>query len=150
MFFSNIQHAEKYNYLDRKFLAAYKWLRETDFSKLTASSYPICEGVTANLQEYDTVPASQGYFETHDKFFDIQYVISGKEQFGVCKREELVLHENFPEKDLMFYEEPEISGSVLLKAGDMIVVAPEDAHKPRCIAGSTPEFVRKVVVKVAV
>ena len=38
---------------------------------------------------------------------------------------------------------------VLLLPGDMIVVAPEDAHKPRCAAGE-PEFVRKVVVKVKV
>ena len=40
-----------------------------------------------------------------------------------------------------------MSGTVLLLPGDMIVVAPEDAHKPRCAAGE-PEFVRKVVVKV--
>ncbi|MBD9200247.1 MAG: DUF386 family protein [Prevotella sp.] len=51
--------------------------------------------------------------------------------------------------DLKFYEEPAMSGTVLLLPGDMIVVAPEDAHKPRCAAGE-PEFVRKVVVKVKV
>ena len=33
--------------------------------------------------------------------------------------------------------------------GDLIVVAPEDAHKPRCVAGA-PCQVKKVVVKVAV
>ena len=36
-----------------------------------------------------------------------------------------------------------------LPEGDMIVVAPEDAHKPRCAAGH-PMAVKKVVVKVAV
>ena len=131
------------------FQAAYKWLAETDLDNTPAGSYPICEGVTANVQEYTTFPASEGSFETHDKFFDIQYVISGKEQFGVCKREGLVLKEDHPENDLKFYEEPAMSGTVLLLPGDMIVVAPEDAHKPRCAAGE-PEFVRKVVVKVKV
>ena len=138
MYFAPISQATKYNYLDDKFQAAYKWLAETDL-----------EGVTANVQEYTTFPASEGSFETHDKFFDIQYVISGKEQFGVCKREGLVLKEDHPENDLKFYEEPAMSGTVLLLPGDMIVVAPEDAHKPRCAAGE-PEFVRKVVVKVKV
>lgn len=149
MFFSPITLATKYNYLEDKFQAAYKWLAETDLDHTAAGSYPICEGVTANVQEYDTFPASQGSFETHDKFFDIQYLISGKEQFGVCKREGLVKKEENPDNDVVFYEEPELSGTVLLLPGDLIIVAPEDAHKPRCAAGE-PMFVRKVVVKVAV
>ncbi len=41
-----------------------------------------------------------------------------------------------------------MSGSVLLEEGDLIIVAPEDAHKPRCVAG-VPCQVKKVVVKVA-
>lgn len=149
MFFSPVSLATKYNYLEEKFLAAYKWLAETDLDNTAAGSYPICEGVTANVQEYTTFPAAEGSFETHDLFFDIQYIISGKEQFGVCKRDGLVLKQDNPDNDVKFYEEPEMSGSVLLLPGDLIVVAPEDAHKPRCAAGA-PEFVRKVVVKVKV
>ena len=149
MYATTIALAEKYNYLDDKFKAAYAWLRDTDIAALSAGSYPVCEGVTANVQEYDTFPASEGSFETHDAYFDIQYVISGKEQFGYCKREGLVLKQDVPENDVKFYEEPALSGSVLLLPGDLIVVAPEDAHKPRCAAGA-PEFVRKVVVKVKV
>lgn len=149
MFFAPLDLATKYNYLDDKFRAAYKWLAETDLDHTPVGSYPICDGVTANVQEYDTFPASEGSFETHDAYFDIQYVISGKEQFGYCKREGLVLKQDVPENDVKFYEEPALSGSVLLLPGDLIVVAPEDAHKPRCAAGA-PEFVRKVVVKVKV
>ena len=103
----------------------------------------------ANIQEYTTIKPEEGYFETHEKFFDIQYVVSGKEQFGFCKRDGLVVRERIEENDLIFYEEPALSGTVLLEAGDLIVVAPEDAHKPRCQAAG-PEAVKKVVVKVAV
>ena len=149
MFFSPVSLATKYTSLEEKFLAAYKWLAETDLDNTAAGSYPICEGVTANVQEYTTFPAAEGSFETHDLFFDIQYIISGKEQFGVCKRDGLVLKQDNPDNDVKFYEEPEMSGTVLLLPGDLIVVAPEDAHKPRCAAGA-PEFVRKVVVKVKV
>ena len=149
MFFSPVSMAAKYNYLEDKFQAAYKWLAETDLDSIAVGSYPVCEGVTANVQEYTTFPASEGSFETHDLYFDVQYVISGKEQFGVCKREGLVLKTEDAANDLKFYEVPEHCGSVLLLPGDLIVVAPEDAHKPRCCAGE-PEFVRKVVVKVRV
>ncbi len=149
MFFSPLAIADKYNYLDDKFRAAYRWLAESDLEHFAAGSYPVCDGVTANVQEYTTFPASEGSFETHDAYFDIQYVISGKEQFGYCKREGLVLKKDVPENDVKFYEEPALSGTVLLLPGDLIVVAPEDAHKPR-VAADGPEFVRKVVVKVRV
>lgn len=149
MFFSNVSIAEKYDYLEEKFRCAYKWLAETDIAALPAGSYPIMgDTVIANVQEYTTFPASQGYFETHEKYFDIQYVVSGKEQFGICKRDGLKVRERIEENDLIFYEEPEHSGSVFLGEGDLIVVAPEDAHKPRCQAGE-PCPVKKVVVKVA-
>ena len=148
MFFAPLNLATKYNYLDEKFQAAYKWLAETDLGNTPVGSYPVCEGVTANVQEYTTMPADTCYFEAHDKFFDIQYLVSGKEQFGVCRREGLTVREEIPANDLTFYEEPAESGSILLLPGDFAVVAPEDAHKPRCIAGEACP-VKKVVVKVA-
>lgn len=49
----------------------------------------------------------------------------------------------------MSYETPERAGRALLRAGDYVVLAPEDAHKPRCLAGSAMP-VRKIVVKVPV
>ena len=149
MFFSNIKIVEKYNYLEEKFTSAYKWLAETDLASLPVGSYPVMGNtVVANVQEYTTIPASEGAFETHEKYFDIQYVISGKEQFGGCKRDGLSVKERIEENDLIFYEEPDLSGTVLLEEGDLIIVAPEDAHKPRCQADG-PCQVKKVVVKVA-
>ena len=76
-------------------------------------------------------------------------MVSGEEMFGVCKRDTLTVVQEKPENDLILYKEPEFSGEVYLKEGDLIVVAPEDAHKPRCAAGN-PMAVKKVVVKVAV
>lgn len=149
MFSSNIGIAEKYNYLEEKFRKGYQWLRETDIHSLPEGSYPVVgEDVVAHVQEYTTFPADQGLFETHEKYFDIQYMVSGKEQFGICKRDGLIVKERKEENDLIFYEEPELSGTVLLLEGDFIVVAPEDAHKPRCVAGE-PCKVKKVVIKVA-
>lgn len=52
-------------------------------------------------------------------------------------------------RTILCFREPEQGGTILLKAGDCAVVAPEDAHKPRCIAGA-PCKVHKIVVKVRV
>lgn len=149
MYASKISLATKYNYLEEKFSMAYKWLENTDITALSAGAYPICDGVTANVQEYTTIDPSTGYFESHEKFFDIQYMVSGIEQFGICDRDGLTVRSADPDNDMVLYEEPGHSGSILLAPGDFVVVAPEDAHKPRCIEKEACA-VKKVVVKVRV
>ena len=149
MFFANIAIAEKYDYLDDKFRAAYKWLRETDINALADGSYPILgDEVIANVQRYETEPAEKRRFEFHKEYFDIQYMVAGTEFFGLCRAD---LLEN-PEEmggDLYFCDEPALSGGVVLHEGDLVIVAPEDGHKPRCAAGESMPVV-KVVVKVKV
>ncbi len=150
MFFANVGIAEKYDYLDDKFKAAYKWLRETDIMSLSVGKYPILgDDVVANIQEYTTVPEDTKKFEAHEKFFDVQYLASGIERFGICKTEGLKEVERHDDRDLIFFETPENFGSVVLKEGDLIVVAPEDAHRPQCAVGE-PIPVKKVVIKVRV
>lgn len=148
---ANIHLIEKYDYLEEKFRKAYQWLRENDANRLEPGSYPIDgDDVYASVQAYETQPSSQRNFESHEKFFDVQYLASGIEKFGVTSVEGLKEKERYPERDLIFYENPDQAGWIVLHPGDAIVVAPEDAHCPMCMAGDAPTAVRKVVVKVRV
>ena len=150
MFHTQLSIAEKYDYLAPKFRAGYKWFAETDLAAIADGKYPVLgDEVVADVQSYTTQPESERRFETHDQHFDIQYMAEGEEFFGVCPRDGLKLLESKPERDVEFWSSPEKYSMVLLKKGEFIVVAPEDAHKPRCAVG-TPAKVRKVVVKVKV
>ena len=63
MFFSNISITKKYNYLEDKFLAAYKWLEETDIGALSVGSYPLVgDTVVPHVQEFKTIQAEEGSF----------------------------------------------------------------------------------------
>ena len=150
MFYSEIKIAEKYNHLEEKFSVAYKWLKEKDLKTLPAGKYPILgDIVVANIQEYTTLPVEEKRFETHDLYFDIQYLVEGIELFGICKREGLNENSFNPEKDVRFYDMPKNYGYIILNPGDFIVVAPEDAHMPGCrVEDSIP--VKKVVIKVKI
>ena len=150
MLFCNIGISEKYDYLDEKFKVAYRWLAETDIRDLPVGFYSLMgEDVVAGVQEYETFPWEECRFETHDKYFDIQYMVTGEEMFGICRRDGLNEIERIAENDVVFYEDPDLYGRILLKEGDFVVVAPEDAHKPRC-AAEKPIPVKKVVVKVKI
>ena len=149
---SNEKYVTKYNYLEEKFAIAYKWLKETDISAIPVSVIPLTEDpkeVYAQVQEYTTAPWEEIKFEAHDRYFDIHYMVRGDEVIGVCDRDGLVQTESIPDNDMLYFREPEHASSIYLKEGDMLVVAPEDAHKPRCCV-SAPLDVKKVVVKVRV
>lgn len=151
MLTTNLKLADKYNYLSEKFIKAYQFLRTEELDALPVGITEI-EGkeIFANVQEYTTMPWEDCQFEAHDQYFDIQYVVSGKEWFGYAKRENLKESISYDsENDLLFFEEPENCGKILLEAGDFAIVPPEDAHKPRCIVDECCK-VKKIVLKVKV
>lgn len=151
MLTSNLKLADKYDYLSEKFAKVYEFLRTNDLAALPVGITEIDgKEIYANVQEYTSMPWENCAFEAHDRYFDVQYVVSGKELFGYVKRDGL--KEKAPydaENDLVFFEEPYCSGQILLEAGDLAIVPPEDAHKPRCIAGESCK-VKKIVVKVRI
>ena len=141
----------KYDFTQKKFRIAFDFLKREDLAQLPVGWIELGEGVKASVQEYDSFPWDANRFETHEKYFDVQYVVSGMEYCGVCKREELgsVAVPYDEANDIEFYDEPSNCGRVFLNAGDFIVLAPEDAHKPRCAVDS-PIPIKKIVVKVPV
>ncbi len=151
MFAASRQYATKYDYLSAKLKAGYEFLQRDDLASLPVGKMPLPDGLTVLVQEYTSKIPENCRFESHDKFFDIQYVVSGEEMFGLANRSDLEEDGAYnPEKDITFYKEPAVSGGVLLKAGDFIVVPPEDAHKPGLMVAGKQAPVKKLVIKVPV
>ena len=135
MLCANIKQIEKHDYLAERFKKGYDFLKNTDLMSLPVGRVDIDgDDVFASVQEYITLPEAECRYEAHDKYYDIQYVAAGREKFGCVKREG---------------ENPKYESFVVLEAGDCVVVAPEEAHKPKGQAGE-PARVRKIVVKVRV
>lgn len=151
MLTGNLNVVEKYDYLEEKFRKGYDFLRTADLKVLPVGRVDIDgDDIYASVQEYTSLNADTCRFEAHNRYFDIQYVVEGEEQFGYAKRADLTEEVPYDEtNDIVFFCEPEEAGTVLLKAGDCIVVAPEDAHKPRCRAKEACK-VKKIVIKVRV
>lgn len=146
----NINSINKYDFNSKKFTIAYDFLKTTDLSAIAVGRYELGEGVYAMVSEYNTLPASERKFETHENYFDIQCIVSGQENIVLTQRK--VLKEAIPYdpvKDVTFYEEPEYCGGVGLYAGDFLIVTPEDAHKPHCNLNGEHD-VKKVVIKVPI
>ncbi len=149
---TKIQYAEKYGDPGEKFKKVFQFLREIDLLSLPVGKVPIDgDEIFADVQSYTTMLAEECPFESHKKYFDIQYVAEGEEAFGYEPVEHLSTSTTYDEaRDLIFYEEPEQSGKIILRAGDFAIVPPEDGHAPRRMTENGACKVKKIVVKVRV
>ena len=85
-------------------------------------------------------------FETHDKYTDIQYILSGTEQMIYADKPALSPEIPYsPEKDIAFHSGND-GTHIKLNAGDFVVFTPTDAHA--CGIGNG--FAHKVVMKIPV
>lgn len=150
MIVTSLATAESYAILGPGISLALQYLRGLDPATLDGR-YPIYGDVVfALVSSYATGPASEKRFEAHRRHLDVQYVAEGAERILHTPSSGLSVATPYIEdQDIEFFLDPPASSSVLLCAGDLAILAPEDAHKPGCMAGSRAQ-VKKVVVKVQI
>jgi YhcH/YjgK/YiaL family protein len=106
--------------------------------------------VYAVVQSYSTEAPENRKLESHKKYIDIQYIVSGRELMGWLPISELEIMTPYSEdKDVVFYHQKEGMSQFVLMPGIFAVFYPDDAHMPCCFVDK-PEQVRKIVVKVRV
>ena len=140
----------KYDLTAPRFRTAFEFLKRTDLADLPVGWIELDNGVRASVQRYTSFEWDANKFESHERYFDIQYVVKGREICGVCSRDGLVEAVPYDEEnDITFYEEPSHCSKVYLDEGDFIILSPEDVHKPRCMA-EEEMAISKIVLKVPV
>ncbi|MEZ4860665.1 MAG: YhcH/YjgK/YiaL family protein [Caldilineaceae bacterium] len=133
---------------DQRLQAAFAYLRNTDLEAVAPGKVEI-EGnqVFALVQEYKTKPRTQGFWEAHRQYIDVQYVVSGVEHMGYANLSQLTAGDYDNAKDFLPLEG--VGSFILLPAGMFTIFLPQDGHMPG-IAVDEPKAVKKVVVKVAI
>jgi YhcH/YjgK/YiaL family protein len=142
-----------YTSLSVRLEKALSHLAATDFSQKAVGNYELDgKDIFVIVNDYDTKPRETQPFEVHQQYIDVQYVVSGEEEFGY-----LPLADQVPSKP---YYEPhdyanfdyasnkDDAAFIPLKAGMFAIFFPEDIHMPGTLA--TANAVRKVVIKVRV
>ena len=117
----------------------------------TTERIELSGGAFALEQAYWTKPRDEGRWESHRLYIDLQVLVAGEEFMEAVHAGRLVVAEDLtPGKDLIFYQ-PFSAGSTLrIRAGEVAVFFPVDAHLPSLRVGADPALVRKTVVKVPV
>jgi biofilm protein TabA len=149
MVLDRLDNAAPYQALLPRLRQAFDFLRSADLAGLPQGRHDVAgNDLFALVQEYRTKPGSEGFWESHRKYIDVQYVVAGVERMGYANLATLAVRQPYDaDKDLLILDG---SGDFLtVGAGMFTIFAPQDAHMP-CLAAGEPAAVRKVVIKVAV
>ncbi len=139
-------------YLSVRLSKALAYLRDTDFDKLPDGEYEI-EGkdIYAKVRNAKTKSKEGSRPETHKKYIDVQYIISGEELICCAPKSKAhVLDEENLLEDTFFYKSCEGERDYLMKAGQLMVIFPWEVHRGSCHVANTEGAIRKVVIKVRV
>jgi len=130
---------------------AFIFLKSGDLSKLEVKRYDIDgDNLYAPVSEYLTKNIEDAKFEAHQKYIDIQYVISGTELMSVAplsiKKDVLVPYD--ATKDVGFMTVTK-SSDYIATPERFFIFFPSDIHRPSVRVGDYSQ-VKKIVVKVKV
>lgn len=137
------------NMLNPVLYKALEILKNLDFTNVELGKYVVNDGIFYSVTEFNTEMRDKRKPESHSKYVDIQYLISGEEIIGFTKLngEAKVTENLLAEKDVVFYDNIPSESDILMNAGSYSVFFPWDIHRPGCAVGQSVR-VRKVVLKV--
>jgi YhcH/YjgK/YiaL family protein len=145
-----LANARIYSGLAAPLAVAFDFLLKADHAQLPLGKTSIDgDRLFALIQEYYPKPESEGRYEAHRRYWDVQYVASGEERMGYAGLGRMTITEpHDQERDVAFYGGQ--GDLFLVPAGSFTVFGPQDVHMPGIapLDAGAPARVRKIVLKV--
>lgn len=126
---------------------AFAFMKKNDLLTLPKGKYPIDgDNVYATITEDPSKDFEKTNWESHRKYIDLQYIISGEEVMGISPVSKATVTKEYDEKkDLANYSaEGKLQHSV---PGTFFLFFPTDAHRPNITPGGN-KVVKKLVIKI--
>ena len=148
MITANIQNYNRYC-INSDFETAFEYLLTEDLDCLPAGKTNINDKIHIIKDNYKTTPIGETFWESHEKYIDIQYIYSGREIIAyapIVSLKEIIYHEG---SDLKILKGP-IQSFIHLNKNDFAIFFPEDAHMPSLNPSSNSSEVEKFVIKIKI
>lgn len=148
MIYDHISQWRRYKELGSDIAEGLQFLTNAS-DDISEGRHDLADGNYANVERYETKVSNPNGFETHRKYIDIQYLVSGCERVRVRQGKDLVCTLPYDDvRDAAFYHDDGGKASeVLLGDGMFAIFFPQDGHEPQ-LAVAEPCEVKKIVVKI--
>lgn len=151
MIVDKIENMEMYTGLSKGIIKALKLLKDGQIAEKADGRYEV-EGddLFYVISSYTTKPGEEGRFETHEKYIDVQALLSGEEIMGYSCSDDLSPQTPYDgTRDIAFYETPDDYSRIAFSTGMFCIFYAHDGH----MSGgqlAAPSNVRKVIIKVRI
>ena len=146
MIFDTLNHFDDYCRVHPLFGRVAEFLSTVALGELAEGRHQVGpEGYFALVSQYVTQAPDEGFIECHRRHIDVQIVVRGVEEIGVCHRSDAVVSAWDEERDF-----ETLQGKVdfiTLRPGSFVIFFPQDGHMPKIRHGESAS-VRKIVIKV--
>ena len=167
MIYGHLSAADEYAHLlaNPAWRRAFEWLKTVTAATPTGIQQLQGDEVYVNVHGYDTLPREQCRFESHRRYVDLQYCISGGEMIDWSLAFALEPDGAYDaDKDLQFYRPPVALSAAFppsqfpdfpvspvcalpMSPGSFAIFHPSDAHRPKAPDGFSRN-VFKLVIKI--
>ena len=150
MVIDTIHNAYRYYNIHPLFEKAFEHIRQTDLNSIEVGKYDIEEGnlkVIISNKMGMTRNESIAKFECHNQYIDIQFCVSGIEEYGWKSRESCKIEKApyDPVKDVLFFSEnPDMYFE--LREGQFAIFFPTDVHAPMIGEGEIKKMIFKIKI----
>jgi YhcH/YjgK/YiaL family protein len=149
MIFDHLANFKNYSSLFLHFREIAEFLAIKNIRFLNIGKHELADhGAFALVSEYFTKPETEHFIECHQKYVDIQIVVSGIEAISFCNKSNCKELPYNSEKDFQKLEGK--LNFVTMEPGMFAVFFPADGHMPGLHFNNTPQKVKKIVIKVPV
>ncbi len=148
MIYDTLTHLSLYERLLPGLSEGLRFLQQAP-ADLAPGRYQLSGDNYANVDCYTTRAVNPVGYESHRKYIDIQFLLSGEEEVWVRNIDELECTDPYePARDAAFFRHVAPTARVTLAQGSFVILFPQDAHEPQhCLEAPAP--VKKIVVKIA-
>ena len=149
MIYTDFSDLSRYYGISQNLDTALRFLQQSDLKALQLGRNDVDgEKVYINCFEYETLPWEKTFFEAHEEYADIHFLISGEENIGISAPEVLRETERDPKTDFIGYK-GEVETLCKMTPEKVLIVFPGEAHMVK-VQRCGPVAVQKAVVKVKI
>lgn len=145
MILDSLRNWQSYSQAHPLLAPAFEFLLNQPLASLALGRHDIIgDELFALVQDSVGRPMAEAKLEVHQKYIDLQFVVSGDEVMGWSPKEGLGHSLGFDtDKDCGFYQDAPLAWFPV-RPGCFTIFFPEDAHAPCCGTG----VCRKIVLKI--
>jgi biofilm protein TabA len=140
--------AKHYYRYKKRWDIAFTFIRNGNFEALEAGDYPLDgNDVFVKVSQYDSKDPEEVFYESHNHYTDIHFVVSGREHIGASDLKDASVRTPYDaERDITFYNVSN-GRKLLAEPGIFFIFFPGYGHCPgMSVSGKAP--VKKIVIKV--